>query len=232
MLQRYIATGTLSVTGDVSDILQPRSMPTLDSDAVISITLSNDFIGSILLESATNEKGAFSTVATYTTGSVQADVAITAGTLYRLRASSLTYGHVNYDLFVNGVTERSKFRSDAYSRAIAARVNTPAGIANGGGALNRFNYLVLTAATVGQSTGWLTALGWQERFMAQMLTGTAASVTVDGSNDGITSVATIGTFALDVINQQVITPPTKSPYAFIRFTILSADGTVNVGRGA
>jgi hypothetical protein len=93
--------------------------------------------------------------------------------------------------------------------------------------------IVLQSGGVGASSGWLPALGWGERFMAQLDTGgTSASVALDGSNDGSTSAGQLGTWSLDVANQQVVTPPIKSPYAFIRLTVVSATGTVTLGRGA
>lgn len=94
------------------------------------------------------------------------------------------------------------------------------------------NSLLVSAGIAGATTGWLPSRAFAERFMAQLATGTAGSVALDGSTDGLTSAGQVGTWALDTASQQVVSPPIKVPYQYLRITVVSTNGTVNIGRGA
>ena len=88
-----------------------------------------------------------------------------------------------------------------------------------------------TAAT----SGWLLASSYPERFALELNVatgGSAASVQLDASDDGIVSASTIAVAALDVVSQQFITPPISVPNKYIRWTVVSAGtGNVRVARG-
>lgn len=94
------------------------------------------------------------------------------------------------------------------------------------------NILVLEGVAVGAATAWLPAFGYAERFMAELDSAGTASIVIDGSEDGLTSAGQIGAWSLDTTGVQSVTPPIKSPYPYIRFTVVAATAPVTVGRGA
>lgn len=94
------------------------------------------------------------------------------------------------------------------------------------------NILLLEGATVGADTGWIPAFGYAERFMARIDSAGTASIAMDGSSDGVTSAAQIATWSLDTTGVQSVSPPIKSPYPYIRFTVVAATAPVTLGRGA
>lgn len=88
----------------------------------------------------------------------------------------------------------------------------------------------------GATSGWIQTSATPERFALALTTatgGAAASLTLDGSNDGTTSAAQIATASLDTTGVQTITPPIKPLYPWIRWTVVSAgSGNVKIARGA
>ena len=88
----------------------------------------------------------------------------------------------------------------------------------------------------GATSGWIQASPTPERFALELTIatgGAAASLTLDGSNDGQTSAAQIATASLDTTGVQTITPPIKPLYQWIRWTVVSAgSGNVKIARGA
>ena len=90
--------------------------------------------------------------------------------------------------------------------------------------------LILVSGTVGATSGWLGAATYPERFGFQLVSGTAV-VVVEGSNDQSTVAGTIMTASLDTIGS-IQSPPISHPYLYMRATVQSGAGTVNVTRGA
>lgn len=93
------------------------------------------------------------------------------------------------------------------------------------------NAIVLDNASVGANTGWLpTALG-MERYGFNLLSGASAGITIDGSNDGLTSAGQVATVSLDTTGSTFISGPIKPLYPFIRFTVSSGAGVAQIARG-
>lgn len=88
----------------------------------------------------------------------------------------------------------------------------------------------------GATSGWIQTSASPERFALELTIatgGAAASLTLDGSNDGQTSAAQIATASLDTTGVQTITPPIKPLYPWIRWTVVFAgSGNVKIARGA
>lgn len=97
------------------------------------------------------------------------------------------------------------------------------------------NLLIADGGT-GVTSGWLYASYNPERFALELSVatgGSAASLTLDASDDGVVSAAQIATVALDVVGQQFITRAIGIPYKYLRWTIVSAGtGNVRIARGA
>lgn len=97
------------------------------------------------------------------------------------------------------------------------------------------NLILLTAAAIGASTGWLAASASLQRFGNQPagVSGTA-SITIDASNDGITAALTIGVWAFTSSDNasQFYTPPLIIGYPFVRVTVTAdGGGTHTIARG-
>ena len=90
--------------------------------------------------------------------------------------------------------------------------------------------LILVSGTVGATSGWLGAATYPERFGFQLVSGTAV-VVVEGSNDQSTVAGTIMTASLDTTGS-IQSTPISHPYLYMRATVQSGAGTVNVTRGA
>jgi hypothetical protein len=87
----------------------------------------------------------------------------------------------------------------------------------------------------GVSSGWLAAPAFAVRYGLQLSVatgGAAASLTLDGSSDGVTSAAQIATASLDELGVTSITPPIKPIYPYYRWTIVGAGaGNVKIFAG-
>lgn len=94
--------------------------------------------------------------------------------------------------------------------------------------------MVLESAMPGATTGWMPIAGGGERFAIQLTSGSAATqLILDGSVDGQTTSAQIGTASHASSTQALITPPIRVNDAniqFLRWTVISG-GPVNVARG-
>lgn len=94
---------------------------------------------------------------------------------------------------------------------------------------------LMCSGSSGVTSGWVAAAPYGERFALELLVatgGAAASLTLDGSNDGVTSSGQIATASLDTTGVTTITPPIKSIYPYIRWTIVGAgSGSVRISRG-
>lgn len=133
MTESIHTNGKFGAPGQVSEILAPPRILSNDTTTGIAVNLSSIFTGTILLQSATDPAGAWSTVATYTAGGSYA-AAYTADLCYRLSCTAMR-GDVDYDLFVTGVSAQMSYKSDAYQQAIVTRNASPTSIAAAGGAL-------------------------------------------------------------------------------------------------
>ena len=96
--------------------------------------------------------------------------------------------------------------------------------------------VVIADGGSGATSGWIQASANPERFALELTIatgGAAASLTLDGSNDGQTSAAQIATASLDTTGVQTITAPIKPLYPWIRWTVVFAgSGNVKIARGA
>ena len=114
--------------------------------------------------------------------------------------------------------------------ATAAGVVFADGVARGA----TFGGQVLTAAPTGTSTAWFATPSAAVRLAAQLvaITSGVAQVSIDGSDDGVTSTVQIGTFTLDTVGEKLIAPAINFNTAFYRLTVLAGTGaTVNAWRG-
>ena len=94
------------------------------------------------------------------------------------------------------------------------------------------NKVVISGGVAGATTGWIPKSANPERFGFQ-LTGGSASITLDGSNDMLTSAGQVATVSLDTSSVTYITPPISPAYPFIRFTVnaVGASSSVTISRG-
>lgn len=93
--------------------------------------------------------------------------------------------------------------------------------------------ILVSNGSSGAASAWVPASHSPERFGATLAAGgTGATITLDGSNDGITSGAQLGIFTLDTASSTLITPALSHNYLYIRATVVTATGaTVTVTRG-
>ncbi len=94
---------------------------------------------------------------------------------------------------------------------------------------------LVTAATSGWSSGWMPAYAFGERFAFRPagISGTA-SVSIEGSLDGVTSTQAIGVMAMTNSDNglQNYTPPLNVGYPFVRIVVVSdGGGTHTIARG-
>jgi hypothetical protein len=93
---------------------------------------------------------------------------------------------------------------------------------------------LLAAAPLGISSAWVPTPSAPIRLAAALtaITSGSAQVTIDGSDDGVNSTVTHGTFTLDTVGERVVSPATNFNSAYIRLTVLSGTGaTVNAWMG-
>lgn len=89
---------------------------------------------------------------------------------------------------------------------------------------------ILVSGTAGATSGWVSAAPYPERYGLQLVSGTAG-VVIEGSNDSSTVAGTILTASLDTVGS-IVSTPINHPYLYIRATVQSGAGVVNVTRGA
>lgn len=87
---------------------------------------------------------------------------------------------------------------------------------------------VLSGAATGVSSAWFRTLSAPIRLAVRLdaITSGQCQVTIDGSDDGITSTVQIGTFLLDTVAEKVVAPPFNANTAYLRFTVLSGTGAI------
>lgn len=93
--------------------------------------------------------------------------------------------------------------------------------------------IVLNSSVNGNSTKWLFTDSSPERF-GFLLTGTSATVSLTGSDDGITIASGYAaTITMDTAGSTFITPLMNFDYKFIKFTItaLGASSSIQIARG-
>lgn len=128
MSETNIVSGRFTYAQQVSELLSAKVSASADSDIRLSINLSKNFIGTIVLQSSPLGTDIWTDLTTYTKGGSYNDL-FTDRTDYRLYCSSiLARQAVSYDLFANSTSRRIDYISPQFSRAVAAWGSSAAGL--------------------------------------------------------------------------------------------------------
>lgn len=140
-------TNTFSAEGDATDDIRVIGVT---SDRIFTVTITGTFTGTIVLERAFNEPENFTEFQTYTAATTQNvdDDRDNQVVFYRLRASELSSGNPNVELFYSGGTTRGVARVVGFNSATSVEIDV----------LSPFGS---TAGTVTWDRGsWSDRAGW------------------------------------------------------------------------